>query len=119
MQKGTWDKVLIRAMMPLSLGMMRGCAPSKAESRVYIDTCMLFLRQINIAHDLAVPALMQGFLFLSHGQKAADGLETLQRLDTSIPVPRKMMGLFVAETALKAPPPLACPSILVSMTAPT
>mmetsp|Transcript_9588 Transcript_9588/g.33417 ORF Transcript_9588/g.33417 Transcript_9588/m.33417 type:complete len:362 (-) Transcript_9588:717-1802(-) len=35
------------------------------------------------------------------------------------PVPRKMMGARVAETAVSAPPPLACPSIFVTMTAPT
>jgi len=35
------------------------------------------------------------------------------------PVPRKMMGLFVAATALNAPPPLAWPSILVRITPPT
>lgn len=35
------------------------------------------------------------------------------------PVPRKMMGDLVAATALSAPPPLAWPSILVMITAPT
>lgn len=35
------------------------------------------------------------------------------------PSPTKMMGLWVAATADRAPPPLECPSILVMMTLPT
>eukprot|EP00732_Lithocolla_globosa_P006552 Lithocolla_globosa_v1_NODE_7694_length_913_cov_4.515152.p2 type:complete len:150 gc:universal NODE_7694_length_913_cov_4.515152:248-697(+) len=35
------------------------------------------------------------------------------------PVPMKMMGLSVAATALRAPPPFAWPSIFVRMVAPT
>mmetsp|Transcript_12342 Transcript_12342/g.39116 ORF Transcript_12342/g.39116 Transcript_12342/m.39116 type:complete len:220 (-) Transcript_12342:1123-1782(-) len=35
------------------------------------------------------------------------------------PVPMKMIGDFVAATADSAPPPLACPSIFVTITAPT
>ena len=35
------------------------------------------------------------------------------------PVPIKIIGLYVAATALKAPPPFACPSNLVIMTEPT
>ena len=39
--------------------------------------------------------------------------------DTSAPVPMKLMGDLVAATADSAPPPLACPSILVTITCPT
>ena len=35
------------------------------------------------------------------------------------PVPIKIIGLSVAATALRAPPPLACPSSLVIITEPT
>lgn len=35
------------------------------------------------------------------------------------PPPKKVIGLFVAATALSAPPPLACPSSLVIITDPT
>ena len=35
------------------------------------------------------------------------------------PVPKKMIGLLVAATALSAPPPLAWPSIFVKITPPT
>jgi hypothetical protein len=35
------------------------------------------------------------------------------------PSPMNMIGLFVAATADKAPPPLECPSIFVMMTEPT
>lgn len=35
------------------------------------------------------------------------------------PVPMKLIGDLVAATADSAPPPFACPSILVTMTCPT
>ena len=35
------------------------------------------------------------------------------------PVPMNMTGLYVAATALNAPPPFACPSSLVTITEPT
>lgn len=41
------------------------------------------------------------------------------KLSTCSPSPMKIMGLWVAATADKAPPPLVCPSILVMMTLPT